>query len=82
MIYFAVPFLMHSTVIDNPNAMLPTERWDRAGMKLAFGFVPLLIANTLGFLFVKFGTKKKRALFFIPSLIDSLLVIGYFIVSV
>lgn len=53
LIYFAIPYLTHDTTIINPNAMLPAEAWDKAGMPLTFGFIPLLVANVLNFLFVK-----------------------------
>ena len=32
LIYFAIPYLTHSVTIPYPNAMLPAEAWDRAGM--------------------------------------------------
>ena len=53
LIYFSIPYLTHSTVAANPNAMLPAEAWDMAGMALTVGFIPLLIANILGFVFIK-----------------------------
>ncbi len=81
LVYFAIPYLMHSTVVAHPDAMLPAERWDFAGMALTVGLIPLVIANILGFLFVTFGTKKRRILFFIPALADLFLVISYFIIS-
>ena len=69
LIYFAVPYLTHDTTVPNPDAMLPAERWDSAGMALTIGLIPMLIVNTLGFLFA--GKKGKRsavnALFFFPE---------------
>ncbi len=47
------------------------------------GFIPLLIANILGFIYVE-KTKIKmplRLLFFIPSIICICLVISYWITS-
>lgn len=32
--------------------MLPMEDWERYGMLLTIGLIPMLIANILGFLFV------------------------------
>ena len=69
LIYFAIPFLVHDTRIVNPNAMLPAEAWDWAGMILTFGLVPLLIANGFGFFFVRGKRKTVRFLFFIPSVV-------------
>lgn len=81
LIYFAVPYLTHNTTVPHPNAMLPMEAWDRAGMTLTFGFVPLLIANVLGFIFIKAEQKSVRSLFFIPSVICLVIVISYWIMS-
>ena len=53
LIYFAIPYLTHNVTITNPDAMLPAEAWDNAGMALTVGFIPLLIANMLCFVFVK-----------------------------
>ena len=32
LVYFAIPYLTHNTQIPHPDAMLPAERWDSAGM--------------------------------------------------
>lgn len=79
--YFAVPYLTHSTVITNPGAMLPAEAWDRAGMILTFGFVPLLAANVLNLIFVKVKQKATKFLFFIPSVVCFIIVISYWTAS-
>ena len=83
LIYFAIPYLTQDTVIPNPNAMLPLQNWDSAGMLLTMGFIPLLIANILGFIYVEKNMIKMplRLLFFIPSLICICLVISYWITS-
>ena len=47
LIYFAIPYFTHNVTVTNPDAMLPMEAWDIAGMALTIGFVPLLIANLL-----------------------------------
>lgn len=49
LICFAIPYLTHETTIAYPNAMLSAQAWDRAGMTLTAGFVPLLIADGLSF---------------------------------
>ena len=81
LIYFAVPYLTHNTRIVYPDAMLPFEAWDRAGMVLTFGSVPLLAANTLCFLFVKTKQKFIKYLFYIPSVACFVIVISYWITS-
>ena len=81
LIYFAIPYLTHNTTIANPDAMLPAEAWDSAGMTLTFGFIPLLVANVLNFIFVKVKQKFVRFLFFIPSVICFIIVISYWTTS-
>ena len=81
LIYFAIPYLTHNTTVYHPDAMLPAEAWDNAGMTLTVGFIPLLIANILAFIYVAKERIKLplRLLYFIPSLICICLVISYFI---
>ena len=81
LIYFAIPYLTHNTTVYHPDAMLPAEAWDNAGMTLTVGFIPLLIANLLAFMYVAKGSIKLplRILCFTPSLICICLVISYLI---
>lgn len=81
LIYFAIPYLTHDTTIANPNAMLPAQAWDHAGMILTFGFIPLLAANVLSFLLIKTKQKYVRFLFFIPSAACFIIVGSYWIAS-
>ena len=83
LIYFAIPYLTHNTTVYHPDAMLPMEAWDSAGVTLTVGFIPLLIANLLAFMYVAKGSIKLplRILYFTPSLICICLVISYFITS-
>ena len=81
LIYFAIPYLTHSTVVANPNAMLPAEAWDMAGMALTVGFIPLLIANILCFVFIKAKQKLVKLMFFVPSTICFIIVASYWITS-
>ncbi len=81
LIYFVIPYLVHSTVVANPNAMLPTEAWDMAGMALTVGFIPLLIANILGFVFIKVKQRLVRIIFFVPSIICFIIAASYWITS-
>lgn len=82
LLYFAVPYITHDTTVKNPDAMLPVEAWDSAGMTLTIGLVPLIIANVLGFIYVKFQKKYMRLLWFIPSAICFVLVASYWLVSI
>lgn len=82
LIYFAIPYLTHSVKVPYPNAMLPAEAWDSAGMTLTFGFIPLSIANILGFVFIKSKLKfVVRLLFFIPSVVCLIIVMSYWITA-
>lgn len=82
LVYFAIPYLTHNTQIPHPDAMLPAERWDSAGMTLTVGTVPLFIANLLGCLFVKVKRNWNRFLFFLPSVICIAIVAHYWITSI
>ena len=77
LIYFAIPFIRHDASIVNPNAMLSSYSWDSCGFILTLGFIPLVIANTMAFIFLDLGKKILKSLFFIPSLICLILVSGY-----
>lgn len=83
LVYFAIPYLTHNTTVYHPDAMLPAEAWDSAGMTLTVGFIPLLIANILAFIYVAKENIKLplRLLYFIPSLICIGLVISYWITA-
>lgn len=82
LVYFSVPYITHSTVVKNPDAMLPVEAWDAAGMTLTIGLIPLIIANVLGFIFVKFRSKSVRLLWFAPGVICFALVASYWLSSI
>ena len=77
LIYFAIPYFTHNVTITNPDAMLPMEAWDSAGMALTFGFIPLLIANILCFVVVKTKQKFVSFLYFIPSVVCLITVLSY-----
>ena len=83
LIYFAIPYLTHNTTVYHPDAMLPAEAWDSAGMTLTVGFIPLLIANIFAFMYVARERIKLplRLLYFIPSLICICLVVSYWITA-
>ena len=82
LVYFAIPYFTHNTQIPHPDAMLPAERWDSAGMTLTVGTIPLFIANLLGCLFVKVKRNWNRFLFFLPSVICIAIVVHYWITSI
>ena len=79
LIYFAIPYVTYNVKITNPDAMLPMEAWDRAGMVLTFGFIPLLIANILCFIVVKTKQKFVPFLYFIPSVVCLTIALSYWI---
>lgn len=81
--YCAALYLSHDTYVVNPDTMFPMMNWERGGMMLTMGVMPMLIANTLGFLYIlKKGTSIiKRLLFFIPSILEVILVLHYWISS-
>ena len=81
LIYFAIPYFTHNVTITNPDAMLPAEAWDSAGMALALGFIPLLIANILCFVVVKTKQKFMSFLYFIPSVVCFIAVLSYWIAA-
>ena len=83
LLYCAALYLSHDTYVVNPDGMLPLTNWERGGMMLIMGQLPMLIANTLAFLFVlkKETSTFKRLLFFIPSIIEVILVLHYSIIS-
>ena len=83
LIYFAIPYLTHDTTVDYPDAMLPLEAWDRAGMALTVGSIPLLIANVCAFTYVAKERIKVplRLLYFIPGLLCICLAVSYWIIS-
>lgn len=79
LIYYMIPYLTHNTQVRNPDAMLPLERWDAAGLSLTIGLVPLIIANLLAYLYVSASKKKIKLLWFLPSLICLVIVIDYWL---
>ncbi len=81
LIYFAIPYFTHNVTITNPDAMLPAEAWDSAGMALTLGFIPLLIANILYFVVVKTKQKFMSFLYFIPSVVCFITVSSYWIAA-
>ncbi len=81
LIYFAVPFIAHDTAVNNPDAMLPVEAWDAAGMALTIGLIPLTVVNISGYFFVAFREKAVRLLWFLPSIFCLTMVISYLALS-
>lgn len=81
LIYFAIPFIRHDTSIVNSDAMLASYSWDSCGFILTLGLVPLIITNTMAFIFFDLEKKILKGLFFIPSLICLVLVLGYLFMS-
>ena len=83
LIYFAVPFLTHDTTVPNPDAMIPSARWEGCGFALTAGVLPLLFANGLGYLLLR-GIKGKQRRFllcFLPAALCAVLASVYWIGS-
>ena len=80
LIVCAIPYLTHDTRVPNPDAMLPAENWDNAGVCMTLGLIPLIFLNVLAFLRVGKEKIKKplRLLFLLPSVICLVLVVHYF----
>lgn len=81
LIYFSIPLIRHDAIIANPNAMLASYSWDSCGFILTLGLIPLVIANTMAFMFLDLKKKVLKVLFYIPSLICLVLVSGYLFMS-
>ena len=81
LICFAIPYFTRNVTITNPDAMLPAEAWDSAGMALTLGFIPLLIANILCFVVVKTKQEFMSFLYFIPSVVCFITVLSYWIAA-
>ena len=83
LIYYAVPFILHDTSIPNPEAMLPMQNWEAAGITLTMGAIPLLVVNLIAFLTVWKEKIKKpaRFLFFLPGLLCLVLSISYWVIG-
>jgi len=83
LIYCAILYLSHDTYVINPDGMLPMRNWERGGMMLTIGVMPMVIANMLGFLFVKKEETSinTRWLFFIPSILEIILALHFWISS-
>lgn len=82
LIYFGFLYVSHNIDIANPEAMLVMEGWDRGGMALLMGAIPLFVTNLLAYLFAgKTDNKVRRIAFFIPSIICVVLVVHYLLFS-
>ena len=81
LIIIGFPYLAHDTTITNPDAMLPMEKWDSAGMLMTFAFFPILFADTLAFVLSLEMTKNiyLRLCHFIPALACLIMVLTYWI---
>lgn len=79
----SVPYLAHDTSVRYPDAMLPMESWDRAGMALTAGLFPLLAANCMAFVRLRKAMRKSplRLLLFVPGVICFGMVVSYFATS-
>ena len=65
----------------SPNSMLPSYFFDSCGFILMFDLMPLIIANTLSFVYLTLKNKILKFLFYIPSFICFIIVILYLFIS-
>ena len=80
LVYFAVLYLAHDTTVPNPDAMIPGERWENAGMALTLGLPYTFAANSLGFLHaLKKEKKLLRLLFLLPCPAELILAAHFWI---
>ncbi len=68
---FAFIYISHDQTVNNPDTMIPMQRWEGAGFMLTAGTIPLGFANLLAFLTFKKNAKSKISLtaVFIPFII-------------
>lgn len=81
LIYFMIPYLKHDMSISNPKAMISSYSWDTSGFILMIGFIPLVIANVMAYIFIDIKSRVLRLLYFIPSLICLILVGHYLMIG-
>ncbi|MCH5295350.1 MAG: hypothetical protein J1F14_05565 [Treponema sp.] len=79
LVIFSVPYLMHDESVRNPDAMLPAEAWDSAGMVLTAGVIPLLLANIFAFILFPKDMRKNPLtwLVFLPCALCLFLSVSY-----
>ena len=78
---FAIPYITHDTTVANSEAMLAAEGWDMGGFALTIGTLPLIAANTLGFICLKGKKLFFRLWCYIPGAICFVLALSYLILS-
>ena len=81
LVYFTIPFIIHDSSVVNHNTRLASYSWDSCGFILTLGLIPLIIANTMAFIFFDLRKKSLKGLFFIPSLVCLILVSCYLFIS-
>ena len=68
--YCAALYLSHDTYVVNPDAMLPMMNWERGGMMLTMGVMPMLIANLITGYVTDYGMLMCGVLFCsIPTMV-------------
>lgn len=81
LVYLAIPYVTYDTVVKYPDAMLPAEAWDAAGMALTIGLIPLIIVNLLGYKYINFQKKFVRLIWLIPGIVCLMMVISYWMLA-
>ena len=83
LIVFGWKYVSFSPNVNHPEAMIPMQEWEAAGILLSAGAIPLLFANCGAYLFVWKDRVKgwKRLLFFLPGVICFLIAAHYWLYS-
>jgi hypothetical protein len=79
LIYYAIPYVMHDGTVANPDAMLPLEAWDAAGLALTLGLLPLVIANMAAYFKLKQKAGYAGLLCFLPGIFCIIFVASYWL---
>ena len=77
LVYFLIPYVTHNTSVPHPDAMLPSELWDTAGMALTLGLMPLLAVNLWACMIFRKRVGWLRWLFLIPGAVCLVAVLTY-----
>ena len=79
LIFFGAMYLSFDETIRNPNAMLPMKTYEAGGTGLMLGILPMILANTFAFVFIRKPKLPARLLFFVPAIICISLVMHFII---
>jgi hypothetical protein len=79
--YYGILYLKHSTTIPNPEAMLPMMQYEVGAWTLMIG-LPFMIASCISVILI-YKTKAllHKILLLLPAIIDTILVVSYWIME-